>query len=53
MRYFAEPAEGSGTKRYPELGFGPVNYTDSLDPEIFEAEREAFLERKTFASVVG
>jgi phenylpropionate dioxygenase-like ring-hydroxylating dioxygenase large terminal subunit len=45
MRYFAKPTEGSWTRHYPELGTAPINYADSIDPEFFEAEREAIFKR--------
>jgi phenylpropionate dioxygenase-like ring-hydroxylating dioxygenase large terminal subunit len=45
VRYFAKPTEGSWTQHYPELGTGPIDYADSIDPEFFEAEREAIFKR--------
>jgi phenylpropionate dioxygenase-like ring-hydroxylating dioxygenase large terminal subunit len=39
--HFPKPAAGSWTEQYPELGTGPVDYTDSIDPAHYEAEREA------------
>ena len=45
MRYFAKPTEGSWTRHYPELGTAPIDYADSIDPEFFEAEREAIFKR--------
>jgi phenylpropionate dioxygenase-like ring-hydroxylating dioxygenase large terminal subunit len=43
--HFAKPAAGSWTEQYPELGTGPVDYTDSIDPAHYEAEREAIFKR--------
>jgi phenylpropionate dioxygenase-like ring-hydroxylating dioxygenase large terminal subunit len=43
--HFAKPAEGSWTEHYPELGTGPVDYSDSIDPEHYEAERAAIFKR--------
>lgn len=45
MAHFPKPAAGSWTENYPELGTGPVNYSDSIDPAFFEAEREAIFKR--------
>jgi phenylpropionate dioxygenase-like ring-hydroxylating dioxygenase large terminal subunit len=45
MPLVAKPAEGSWTEHYPELGTGPVDYTDSIDPAHYEAEREAIFKR--------
>jgi phenylpropionate dioxygenase-like ring-hydroxylating dioxygenase large terminal subunit len=45
MPHFAKPAEGSWTEHYPELGTGPVNYSDSIDPAYYEAERVAIFKR--------
>jgi phenylpropionate dioxygenase-like ring-hydroxylating dioxygenase large terminal subunit len=45
MPHFAKPAEGSWTEHYPELGTGPVDYTDSIDPAYYEAERAAIFSR--------
>jgi phenylpropionate dioxygenase-like ring-hydroxylating dioxygenase large terminal subunit len=39
--HFTKPAEGSWTEHYPELGTHPVDYTDSIDPDFYEAERDA------------
>ena len=33
------------TNRYPELGTGPVDYDDCIDPEFFEDEKEAVFRR--------
>jgi phenylpropionate dioxygenase-like ring-hydroxylating dioxygenase large terminal subunit len=43
--HFVKPAAGSWTAQYPELGTGPVDYTDSIDPAYYEAEREAVFRR--------
>jgi phenylpropionate dioxygenase-like ring-hydroxylating dioxygenase large terminal subunit len=45
MPHFRKPAAGSWTEHYPELGTGPVNYEDSVDPARYEAEREAIFKR--------
>ncbi|HYB37121.1 MAG TPA: aromatic ring-hydroxylating dioxygenase subunit alpha [Mycobacterium sp.] len=45
MAHFAKPAAGSWTENYPELGTAPVDYTDSIDPAFFEAERDAIFKR--------
>jgi phenylpropionate dioxygenase-like ring-hydroxylating dioxygenase large terminal subunit len=45
MPHFAKPAEGSWTEHYPELGTGPVDYSDSIDPAHYEAERAAIFGR--------
>ncbi|EUA30410.1 rieske domain protein [Mycobacterium xenopi 4042] len=45
MAHFPKPAAGSWTENYPELGTAPVDYTDSIDPAFFEAEREAIFKR--------
>ena len=45
MPHFAKPAEGSWTEHYPGLGTGPVDYTDSIDPAHYEAERDAIFKR--------
>ncbi|WP_194903766.1 aromatic ring-hydroxylating oxygenase subunit alpha [Catenulispora rubra] len=45
MAHFAKPAAGSWTEQYPDLGTGPVDYTDSVDPAYYEAEREAVFKR--------
>jgi phenylpropionate dioxygenase-like ring-hydroxylating dioxygenase large terminal subunit len=45
MPHFAKPAEGSWTEHYPELGTGPVDYGDSIDPAHYEAERKAIFSR--------
>jgi phenylpropionate dioxygenase-like ring-hydroxylating dioxygenase large terminal subunit len=43
--HFTKPAEGSWTEHYPELGTAPVNYSDSIDPVYYEAERVAIFKR--------
>src|ERR1700744_293804 len=48
--HFPKPAEGSWTEHWPELGTGPVDYTDSTDPEYYQLEREAIF-RKTWLHV--
>jgi phenylpropionate dioxygenase-like ring-hydroxylating dioxygenase large terminal subunit len=50
MPHFAKPAEGSWTEHYPELGTGPVSYSDSIDPAYYEAERAAIF-RRTWLNV--
>jgi phenylpropionate dioxygenase-like ring-hydroxylating dioxygenase large terminal subunit len=50
MPHFAKPAEGSWTEHYPELGTSPVDYTDSIDPAYYEAERAAIF-KKTWLNV--
>jgi len=45
MPHFGKPAEGSWTEHYPELGTGPVDYSDSIDPAHYEAERAAIFKR--------
>ena len=45
MPHFAKPAAGSWTQQYPELGTGPVNYSDSIDPAHYEDERAAIFKR--------
>jgi len=50
VSHFAKPAAGSWTEQYPELGTGPVDYTDSIDPAYYEAEREAIF-RRTWLNV--
>ncbi|BBU21285.1 aromatic ring-hydroxylating oxygenase subunit alpha [Mycobacterium xenopi] len=45
MAHFPKPAAGSWTENYPGLGTAPVDYTDSIDPAFFEAEREAIFKR--------
>jgi phenylpropionate dioxygenase-like ring-hydroxylating dioxygenase large terminal subunit len=48
--HFTKPAAGSWTEQYPELGTGPVDYVDSIDPAYYEAEREAIF-RRTWLNV--
>ena len=50
MSHFRKPAVGSWTEQYPELGTGPVDYTDSIDPAYYEAERAAIF-RRTWLNV--
>ncbi|GAA0936950.1 aromatic ring-hydroxylating dioxygenase subunit alpha [Actinocorallia libanotica] len=50
MPHFAKPPAGSWTEQYPELGTAPVDYTDSIDPAHYEAEREAIF-KKTWLNV--
>ncbi len=50
MPHFAKPSAGSWTEQYPELGTAPVDYTDSIDPAFYEAEREAIF-KKTWLNV--
>ena len=45
MPHFAKPAEGSWTQHYPELSTAPVDYTDSVDPAYYAAEKEAIFKR--------
>ncbi|HEY5855275.1 MAG TPA: aromatic ring-hydroxylating dioxygenase subunit alpha [Aldersonia sp.] len=45
MSHFTKPAEGSWTEHFPDLGTEPVDYTDSIDPEFYEAERNAIFKR--------
>jgi phenylpropionate dioxygenase-like ring-hydroxylating dioxygenase large terminal subunit len=45
MAHFAKPAEGSWTEHYPELGTGPIDYTDSIDPAYYAAEQAAVFKR--------
>jgi phenylpropionate dioxygenase-like ring-hydroxylating dioxygenase large terminal subunit len=50
MPHFAKPVEGSWTQHHPELGTAPVNYEDSISPEIYELEREGIF-RRTWLNV--
>ncbi len=50
MAFFPKPAAGSWTENHPELGTGLVDFTDSTDPEFYEAEREAIF-KKTWLNV--
>jgi phenylpropionate dioxygenase-like ring-hydroxylating dioxygenase large terminal subunit len=45
LAHFPKPDAGSWTENYPELGTAPVDYTDSIDPAFFEAERDAVFKR--------
>jgi len=45
MPRFPKPSEGSWTQHYPELGTDPVSYEDSINPQIYELEREAIFKR--------
>lgn len=45
MAHFTKPAAGSWTEHYPDLGTGPVDYTDSIDPAFYQDEREAIFKR--------
>lgn len=45
MAHFTKPAAGSWTEHYPELGTAPVDYSDSIDPAHFEAERASIFKR--------
>ncbi|MFV8163247.1 aromatic ring-hydroxylating oxygenase subunit alpha [Mycobacterium sp. 134] len=47
MAFFPKPAAGSWTENWPELGTGPVNYEDSIDPEHWKLEQQAIF-RKTW-----
>ncbi|MBA9005388.1 aromatic ring-hydroxylating oxygenase subunit alpha [Thermomonospora cellulosilytica] len=50
MPHFTKPAAGSWTEHYPELGTRPVDYTDSIDPAFYEAERASIF-KKTWLNV--
>lgn len=45
MPRYPKPEEGSWTEHYPKLGTAPVDYSDSTDPEFYEAERDAIFRR--------
>ncbi|KDF01267.1 (2Fe-2S)-binding protein [Mycolicibacterium aromaticivorans JS19b1 = JCM 16368] len=47
MAFFKKPDVGSWTENWPELGTGPVNYEDSIDPEHWKLEQQAIF-RKTW-----
>ena len=47
MAFFKKPDVGSWTENWPELGTGPVNYEDSIDPEQWKLEQQAIF-RKTW-----
>ncbi|MQY31336.1 aromatic ring-hydroxylating oxygenase subunit alpha [Nocardia aurantia] len=50
MAHFTKPAAGSWTKNYPELGTGPVDFTDSIDPAFYEDEKAAIF-RKSWLNI--
>jgi phenylpropionate dioxygenase-like ring-hydroxylating dioxygenase large terminal subunit len=41
VAHFPKPAAGSWTENWPEIGTGPVNYSDSIDPGHYAKEQEA------------
>jgi phenylpropionate dioxygenase-like ring-hydroxylating dioxygenase large terminal subunit len=43
--HFTKPDGRSWTEQYPELGTGPVDYTDSIDPAFYEDERASIFRR--------
>jgi phenylpropionate dioxygenase-like ring-hydroxylating dioxygenase large terminal subunit len=45
VAHFPKPAEGSWTEHYPELGTGPVDYRDSIDPQYYADECAAIFKR--------
>jgi phenylpropionate dioxygenase-like ring-hydroxylating dioxygenase large terminal subunit len=45
LAHFNKPAAGSWTEHYPDLGTEPVDYSDSIDPEFYEDERNAIFKR--------
>lgn len=45
MAHFNKPAAGSWTEHYPDLGTEPVDYSDSIDPQFYEDERNAIFKR--------
>ena len=45
MAHFNKPTAGSWTEHYPELGTEPVDYSDSIDPQFYEDERDAIFKR--------
>ncbi|WP_067693634.1 aromatic ring-hydroxylating oxygenase subunit alpha [Nocardia jejuensis] len=45
MAHFTKPEAGSWTEQYPQLGTGPVDYTDSIDPAFYEDERNAIFKK--------
>jgi len=47
VAFFKKPDVGSWTENWPELGTGPVNYEDSIDPEQWKLEQQAIF-RKTW-----
>ena len=42
MPHFTKPPEGSWTEHYG-LGTGPISYEDSISPEHYELERDAWV----------
>ncbi len=50
MSHFTKPIAGSWTEHYPELGTEPVDYTDSIDPDFYEDERNAIF-KKTWLNI--
>ncbi|MFJ2667680.1 aromatic ring-hydroxylating dioxygenase subunit alpha [Nocardia fluminea] len=50
MAHFNKPAAGSWTEHYPELGTGPVDFTDSTDPAFYADEINAIF-KKTWLNV--
>src|ERR1700729_4349948 len=51
LAHFPKPDAGSWTENYPELGTAPVDYTDSIDPAFFEAERDAAFKKAWLTGV--
>jgi phenylpropionate dioxygenase-like ring-hydroxylating dioxygenase large terminal subunit len=49
MAHFTKPAEGSWTQHFG-LATEPVNYEDSITPEVYELERDAIF-RRTWLNV--
>ena len=45
MPHFPKPAAGSWTENWPELGTGPVDYSDSIDPEQWKLEQQAIFKK--------
>ncbi len=45
MARWPKPAEGTWTQHYPDVGTGPISFTDSYSPEFYELEREAIFRR--------
>ncbi|MEU4650220.1 aromatic ring-hydroxylating oxygenase subunit alpha [Nocardia fluminea] len=50
MAHFNKPAAGSWTEHYPELGTGPVDFSDSTDPAFYADEINAIF-KKTWLNV--
>ncbi|MCZ4551287.1 aromatic ring-hydroxylating oxygenase subunit alpha [Gordonia rubripertincta] len=46
MAHFKKPDAGSWTEHWPELGTAPVDYSDSTDPEFYQAEIDAIFRKK-------